>query len=184
VQDWDRYAYARNNPVKYIDPSGHMPIDGPCGLKGEDCSHVGQSDKWHNDKSYVSKDVPELLNSADSTSYTLPSPNQVTQSDTLFDTSLPEPPNPSMGGIVAGGVVLTTGVVLSEILLTWAEVAIIPVVEAAPIIGVPMETVLISCSVTLIDIDIAYWSYAARVYQNPNEKQKFELLPPWGLGGD
>ncbi|MEA3439846.1 MAG: RHS repeat-associated core domain-containing protein, partial [Chloroflexota bacterium] len=24
--DWDRYAYARNNPVKYRDPSGHWPI--------------------------------------------------------------------------------------------------------------------------------------------------------------
>jgi RHS repeat-associated protein len=24
--DWDRYSYARNNPVKYVDPDGHFPI--------------------------------------------------------------------------------------------------------------------------------------------------------------
>jgi RHS repeat-associated protein len=24
-QDWDRYVYSRNNPVKYTDPSGHSP---------------------------------------------------------------------------------------------------------------------------------------------------------------
>jgi len=22
---WDRYAYTLNNPVRYIDPSGHRP---------------------------------------------------------------------------------------------------------------------------------------------------------------
>jgi RHS repeat-associated protein len=26
-QDWDRYSYARNNPLKYTDPSGHVPVD-------------------------------------------------------------------------------------------------------------------------------------------------------------
>jgi RHS repeat-associated protein len=25
VQAWDRYAYTNNNPVKYVDPSGHCP---------------------------------------------------------------------------------------------------------------------------------------------------------------
>ncbi len=28
VQGWDRYAYANNNSVKYVDPSGHMLDDG------------------------------------------------------------------------------------------------------------------------------------------------------------
>jgi hypothetical protein len=26
-QDWNRYSYARNNPLKYTDPSGHRPCD-------------------------------------------------------------------------------------------------------------------------------------------------------------
>ncbi|HSO13064.1 MAG TPA: RHS repeat-associated core domain-containing protein, partial [Anaerolineales bacterium] len=32
-QDWNRYSYARNNPLKYTDPSGHNPCldDGYCG---------------------------------------------------------------------------------------------------------------------------------------------------------
>lgn len=30
-QDWNRYSYARNNPVRYNDPSGHRPCeDGNC----------------------------------------------------------------------------------------------------------------------------------------------------------
>ena len=34
-QDWNRYTYARNNPVKYNDPSGH---DVGCGGRNADCS--------------------------------------------------------------------------------------------------------------------------------------------------
>ena len=26
--DWDRYSYTRNNPIKYLDPGGHTPIEG------------------------------------------------------------------------------------------------------------------------------------------------------------
>ena len=31
-QDWDRYAYARNNPVNYTDQSGHFPNCFSCNL--------------------------------------------------------------------------------------------------------------------------------------------------------
>ena len=33
-QDWDRYAYVRNNPVNYNDPSGHRAVEG-CGDEGK-----------------------------------------------------------------------------------------------------------------------------------------------------
>jgi hypothetical protein len=37
-QDWDRYAYARNNPIRYTDPSGHT-VD--CGL-GDNCDQTNR----------------------------------------------------------------------------------------------------------------------------------------------
>jgi RHS repeat-associated protein len=36
VQDWDRYAYGRNNPVRYTDPSGHVSCSS---VAEEDCSY-------------------------------------------------------------------------------------------------------------------------------------------------
>ena len=38
-QAWDRYAYTLNNPVKYIDPSGHLSCDAKHVAEG-DCSDV------------------------------------------------------------------------------------------------------------------------------------------------
>jgi hypothetical protein len=37
-QSWNRYSYGLNNHVRYADPTGHSPIDGPCGYQGQDCS--------------------------------------------------------------------------------------------------------------------------------------------------
>ena len=40
---WDRYAYVYNNPVKYFDPSGHIPQCGPDGMW---CSDSSEEQYW------------------------------------------------------------------------------------------------------------------------------------------
>jgi RHS repeat-associated protein len=39
-QEWDRYAYSRNNPVRYTDPSGHLACSDSNVADG-DCSDLG-----------------------------------------------------------------------------------------------------------------------------------------------
>jgi hypothetical protein len=39
-QDWNRYSYARNNPLKYTDPSGHKVCDGAGANGGCDQSGI------------------------------------------------------------------------------------------------------------------------------------------------
>lgn len=34
VQGYDRYAFVNNNPVRYVDPSGHRPCDDQLGCGG------------------------------------------------------------------------------------------------------------------------------------------------------
>jgi len=41
-QAWDRFAYTLNNPVRYIDPSGHGACDGP-NADPEDCANIGEN---------------------------------------------------------------------------------------------------------------------------------------------
>lgn len=39
LQGYDRYAYSKNNPVRFVDPSGHKACDGE-GVDGE-CDQSG-----------------------------------------------------------------------------------------------------------------------------------------------
>ena len=48
-QDWDRYSYARNNPIKYTDPSGHSPCYGDNYDDGPQCAKNGSPSKWYYD---------------------------------------------------------------------------------------------------------------------------------------
>jgi RHS repeat-associated protein len=43
-QAWDRYAYVDNNPVKFVDPSGHMLDPGGAGGSYDDLTFA---EKWH-----------------------------------------------------------------------------------------------------------------------------------------
>jgi hypothetical protein len=53
-QNLNRFSYVTNNPLRYIDPTGHLPIDGPCGYQGQDCGDTtsnssGSGDSGNND---------------------------------------------------------------------------------------------------------------------------------------
>ena len=88
---------------------------------------------------------------------------------------------PNIWGMVAAGVALTSGIVVVEVfLLIPAETAMVPVIGTFPLVGVPMEAVLVATSLFLIDADVAYWSYVYRTYQ-AGEKQDFIWSPPWSF---
>ncbi len=44
-QDWDRYAYAQNNPLRYKDPTGHSYCSYSSSNEDEDCQYVRENKK-------------------------------------------------------------------------------------------------------------------------------------------
>jgi hypothetical protein len=56
-----------------------------------------------------------------------------------------------------------------------------PMAPLAEATLVGFEAILMSCSLVLIDTEVAYISYVVRVAENPSKKQEFEFLFPWGL---
>ena len=92
---------------------------------------------------------------------------------------------PSVGALVAIGLALTGAVVLAEIGLTAAEIAIGAATLAQPEMApltIPLELTLVGASMAAGDLEVSYLVYTYRVASAPeNEDVKFELLPPWGL---
>ena len=69
--DWDRYAYVRNSPVNYTDPSGNRPCDGNGDY--EECNSITPEDynellyyqyRWNVIGHWTMKNVELLIDSA------------------------------------------------------------------------------------------------------------------------
>ena len=102
-----------------------------------------------------------------------------------FSIELPSDEPPSVAALITIGIPFTAAIVLVETGLTIAEIEIGLATLAQPElvpVTVPLELVLTSVSIALIDVDIAYWSYTYQVaFSKENEPVKFEILPPWGF---
>ena len=68
--DWDRYAYARNNPIRFYDPTGHKACDG-AGVTEDDCevtqydiiAAINLSFQWNVAGNWTKRELFILLNS-------------------------------------------------------------------------------------------------------------------------
>ena len=74
-QSWNEYAYVRNNPLRYIDPSGEGAMDGSCYADGDSCGTAGggsqgqqQSQQQQGQQQLSVADVSKIIQQAQKSS--------------------------------------------------------------------------------------------------------------------
>ena len=59
VLDWNRYAFVRFNPLRYVDPSGHML----CSPHRDNCGDEDDNSPWIDDQNSGNESQPTINNS-------------------------------------------------------------------------------------------------------------------------
>ena len=91
---------------------------------------------------------------------------------------------PSIPGLVITGVVMTGAIIATEVVLFQATVALAPVAASGNPIAIGAELVLGGAELFLMNVEVAYWVYVARVIgEPPGVRVEFNLNPLelWGL---
>jgi RHS repeat-associated protein len=171
VQAWDRFAYVNNNPVRFNDPTGHVCNDPEAPTRRCEGEHNHQTEKVRSQR----PPKPPFDASLGGNNKNWDQELNSTPSDS-------EGTNPPIAALVTTGVLLTSASLVIEGVILYAEVSILPTAAVTTPVTIGLELILTAAGLAILDVNVAYWAYAARVIDQPDVKQDIELLPPWGFG--
>jgi hypothetical protein len=157
-----------NNPVVFVDPTGHMAD------RGGGASSMGD-DWWKKRQDKTPKPFKPPFDA------TLGGNNKKFNQETSFSSSEGKQINPPIGVLVTTGLLLTGASLVAESAIIITEVVILPTTAVAPPVSLGLELTIGAAGLVILDVNISYWAYTARVINEPEVKQNLELLPPWGL---
>jgi len=176
-QAWDRYAYANNNPVRYVDPSGHAACGG---LDDEECRTPLVENLAHSERKRTTNEKDggncEGLECANS--------NNNVGEDIALSTNNPSdplPPELSTGekiGLTLTGFFMVAGFTVAEISLGIVGLALL--FEAGPVGVVAELALIVPAELLLIDVEIGVANYIYNVVSSGTRKghqPEFILIP-------
>jgi RHS repeat-associated protein len=185
-QSLNRYSYVNNNPLRYTDPTGHVACgDG----EAHDCNGNKQDPDQNPHPPNQTPHAPKLPKSPKKEDED-GDPVHCLKHLSSCDTGIPTPsssstqtqlPNPSLNVLIPLAIAFTVTTAVVEIAVVAAEGAMTPIDAAMPIVGIPLSLTLAAAGAAVLDLDIAFIVYTARVADNPEVHQDFVILPLWGL---
>ena len=189
-QGLNRYSYTFNNPIRYTDPSGHMPTNDECGLLGCETwgsgGSIGGGNGGTGSGGNGGGNAPQLP--ANPTLGNNGSDNGCSTDDLNCELGAKNYKvndyaslNPPVIPLVIIGVLLHLTTVVTEIGIIKAEILLSGGSLFVPELTVPLEIILGAVGIAALDFDVSYWVYVYRVYGNPDVHQNLKLFPPWGL---
>ena len=154
-----------NNPSRYTDPSGHTAVD--CGEADSGCGGSVGSGNPDNGSNNNDPDIIDHHHGHQNNSIRI----------------LADPPNPSIYTLVPLAILFSVATAVVELAIVGGEMAMAPVDAAMPIVGIPLSLTLAAAGAIVLDLDVAFVVYTARVAEHPEVHQEIEFSPLklWGL---